>query len=151
VKRGKYQITGNTAIMLSQLLFVKAFFDTNEKYQWILKHAGRLTIFKHKKRFDIDMVLGGKMPEFTQRAIVKQYLEAGFKLKHTKVIETTALLWYQCRVVHDGPTGYYHEQLRHTSSEDPVVLEPENLLHELKDFDEALGYIREKTGKRKTK
>jgi hypothetical protein len=149
--KGNYRITGNTAKTLSQLLFARAFLDTNEKYKRMFKRMGKIPAFKHaNKSFDVDTVLDGKMPALAQRSLIKQYMSAGFKLKHSKVIETGAWRWYQCRVVHEGPTGYYYEQLKRTNPEDPVVVEPENLLHELKDFDEALGYTREKTGKRKT-
>jgi hypothetical protein len=148
--KGNYQITGNTAKTLSQLLFVRALLDTNEKYSRMFKRMGKIPMFKHgKKRFDVNKVLDGKVPALAQRALIKQYMDAGFKLKHSRVIETTAWRWYQCRVVHDGPTGYYYKQLKQTTTEDPVIVQPENLLHELKDFDEALGYSREKTGKRK--
>jgi hypothetical protein len=149
--KGNSQMTGITAKMISQLVFIRAILDTNEKYSRMLKRMGKIPVLKHgKKQFDVDSVLDGKMPELAQRLLIKQYMDAGFKLKHSKVIETTAWRWYQCRVVHDGPTGYYYQQLKRTAPEDPVVVEPENLLHELKDFDDALGYIREKTGKHKT-
>jgi hypothetical protein len=149
--KGNYRITGNTAKTLAMLVFAWALRDTNEKYNRMFKKIGKIPMFKHgKKQFDVDTVMGGKMPALAQRSLINQYMKAGFKLKHSKVIETTAWRWYQCRVVHDGPTGYYHQQLKYTTPEDPVVVEPENLLHELKEFDEALGYIREKTGKRKT-
>jgi hypothetical protein len=150
--KGKYHITGKTAKTLLQLVFVRVLFDTNEKYHRMFKRMGKIPMFKRgKKQFDVDTVLDGKMPALAQRDLIKQYMDAGFKLKHTKLIETGAWRWYQCRVVNEGPTGYYYQQLKKTTPEDPVVVEPENLLHELKDFDEALGYIREKTGKRKTK
>jgi len=149
--KGDYRITGNTSETLAMLVFVRALLDTNEKYHRIFKKMGRIPMFKHgKKRFDVDTVLDGKMPTLAQRSLIKQYMDAGFKLKHGRIIETTAWRWYQCRVAHDGPTGYYYQQLKQTTPEDPIVVEPENLLHELKEFDEALGYSREKTGKRKT-
>jgi hypothetical protein len=65
------------------------------------------------------------------------------ELKHSKNIEITAWHWYQCRVVYEGPTAYYYKQLKQTTPEYPVVVEPENLVHELKEFDEALGYPKE--------
>lgn len=148
--RGDYRVTGNKADKVGMLVLARALFDTNEKYRRIFKRMGKIPAFKHgKKRFTVDMAMDGKLPALAQRSLVKQYMEAGFKLKHGKVIETTAWRWYQARVVHDGPTDYYHEQLKKTTPEDPVIVEPENLLHELKDFDEALGYSRKKTGKRK--
>lgn len=100
--------------------------------------------------FDVDTVLDGKIPALAQRNLISQYMEAGFKLKHGRIIETTAWRWYQCRVACDGITGYYHKQLKQPTKEDLVVVEPENLNHELKEIDEALGYVREKTGKSKT-
>jgi len=149
--KGDYRVTGNTSNTLTMLVFARALLDTNEKYCRMFKRMGRIPMFKHgKKRFAVDTVLDGDMPALAQRSLIKQYMEAGFKLKHGRVIETTAWRWYQCRVVHDGPTGYYYQQLKQTTPEDPVIVEPENLLHELKEFDEALGYSRGKTGKRKT-
>lgn len=149
--KGNYRITGDTSKTLGMLIFVRALFDTNEKYHRMFKRMGRIPMFKHgKKLFAVDTVSDGKLPALGQRALIKQYMDAGFKLKHGRIIETSAWRWYQCRVVHDGPTGYYYKQLKQTTEEDMVLVEPENLLHELKEFDEALGYIREKTGKRKT-
>jgi len=149
--KGDYRITGNTSNTLAMLVFVRALLESNEKYYRMFKKMGRIPMFKHgKKLFAVDTVLDGEMPALAQRSLIKQYMEAGFKLKHGKIIETTAWRWYQCRVVHDGPTGYYHKQLKQTTQEDMVVVEPENLLHEMKALDEALGYTREKTGKRKT-
>ncbi len=124
--KGNYRITGNTSKTLGMLVFVRTLLDTNEKYYKKLKRAGRIHMFKHgKKLFDVETVLYGKMPALAQRSLIKQYMEAGFKLKHGNVIETGAWRWYQCRVVHDGPTGYYHEQLKRTTQEDMAIVEPE--------------------------
>lgn len=148
--KGDYRVTGNTSSILENLIFIRALLDTNEKYYRTYKRMGRIPMFKRGKRsFSVDEVLDGRMPALAQRSLISQYMKAGFKLKHGKIIETTAWRWYQCRVVNDGPTAYYYKQLREPTKEDPVIVEPENLSHELKNFDEALGYTRGKTGKRK--
>ncbi len=149
--KGNYRITGNTSDTLAMLVFVRALLDTNEKYKRIIKRFSRIPALKYgKRRFSVEAVLDGDMPALAQRSLIKQYMEAGYKFKHSRIIETTAWRWYQCRVVHNGPTAYYYQQLKQTTMEDMVVVEPENLLHELKEFDAALGYSRKKTGKRKT-
>jgi hypothetical protein len=149
--KGKYRMTGDTSHTLLTLIMLRVVLDTNEKYNSMFKRLVKIPMHRHgQKLYSVGAVLDGKMPDLAQRSLVKQYMEAGFKLKHNKVIETKAWRWYQCRVVHDGPTEYFYQQMKQTSPEDKEVVEPENLLHELKEFDEALGYTREKTGKRKS-
>jgi hypothetical protein len=148
---GNYRITGENSKILLSLITLRALLDTNEKYEQLFKRLGKIPMHRNgKKAYSIEAVLDGKMPALAKRSLVSNYLKAGFKLKHTSVIETTAWRWYQCRVVHDGPTEYYREQLRQTTPEDRVVIDPENLLHEIAEFDKALGYTREETGKRKS-
>jgi hypothetical protein len=148
--KGIYRVTIKTSKTLMMLILLRGILDTNEKYNRMFKRLVKIPMHRHgQKLYSVGAVLDGKMPDLAQRSLVKQYMEAGFKLKHNKVIETAAWRWYQCRVVHDGPTEYYYQQLKQPSPEDKEVVEPENLLHELKEFDDALGYTREKTGKRK--
>jgi hypothetical protein len=125
-------------------------YETNERFRNMINNLIKMPMLKHgKKVYNIENIIAWKIPVLAQRDLIRKYIEVGFKRIYRKDIEATAWRWYQCRVVHEGPTAYYYKQLKHKTEEDPVLVEPENLVHELTEFDKALGYPREKTGKRK--
>ena len=144
----EYKVNGNvqsslgTTILLPALI-KKLYGDTSaiEKTK-LLKHG--------KKDYDLPTVLERKIPDSADRFFTGQLKQAGYSKTSLEKIKTSAWRWYQCRVVCDGPTEYYNKQLKERSPKDRVVVEPENLIHEIKEFDDALGYRREKTGKRKS-
>lgn len=94
--KGNYKITGSTSNIIAILLLVRAISETNKKYRQIFKRMGKIPMFKHgNKMFNVETALDGKMSALAQRELINQYLDAGFKLKHNKKIETAAWRRYQ--------------------------------------------------------
>lgn len=77
-----------------------------------------------------------------QRFMAGQYKRAGYALRHDEKMAQIAWRWYQCRVVHSGPKEFC-DWLRRTEKE---YLEPDNVSHEIKECDEAMGYPRGSPG-----
>ena len=76
------------------------------------------------------------MPALAQRSLIKQYMDAGFKLKHSRVIETTAWRWYQCRVACSSIEDFCNKY----EKEGGIILDPKNVHKEIQPFDIAIGY-----------
>jgi hypothetical protein len=110
----------------------------------MLKEWERLKIMKvGDKIYDIKDIMSDEVTNRIHRNLTKKYRASGFMLIHDQTLEKKARRWYQCRVVYSGPEEYCREmQLKG----DP--LDPINLLHEIEDCDEVLGYPR-RTKKKK--
>ena len=116
--KGHYRITGNISNTLGMLVFVRALFDTDKKYYRIFKRMGRIPMFQRgKKLFDLDTVLDGKMPALAQRALIKQYMDAGFKLSTVELLRLLRGVGINAGLSMMNRTGYYYQQLKQGTPE----------------------------------
>jgi hypothetical protein len=136
---------------LGQAILARVMFEMFErKYKINLKLFIRTPVFKGGRRsYSVSEIMDGKVPVYDQRIIGSKMKGAGLKLHHDDPLDLGAWRWYQSRVVNSGPTEYYLKQLKKLNRFDKEVVSPENLSKQIKPYDEALGYIREKTGKLK--
>jgi hypothetical protein len=148
LKKGKRKVTAKSSKKLVGVISFKAFADI---YKVDIDDLGYLPFFQNgKQNYNVAAVMNGKMPARAKNELTHRCRKAGYSLKHDRKLKIWAWRWYQCRVVCSGPKEYYLRQLKKPSPEDIEIVEPENLSKEIKPYDEAIGYLRAKTGKPKT-
>lgn len=141
--KGKYKITASISNTLATMVLIRAMIET---YNMNFNKLGKIPMLKHGKHlYSVDTVMAGNLPDRAYRSLVSQYLGAEYRRMNDSRIDNIAKHWYQCRVVHSGPKEYCLHLLKTTGE----ILDPANLSNEIKECDEAIGYAREKTGKRK--
>lgn len=146
--KGKYKVKASNDTLVCTI--IGAALAEESAISTGLEKVTELSMYRYgNKRYSANAINEGALPDGAKRFLTSQALLAGFKIKNDQTLAKSAYRWYQCRVTHDGPTEYYFNQLKERSKEDPEIVTPENLLHEIKVFDDALGYEREKTGKHK--
>jgi len=140
--KSKYKVTALSSKALPLAVIMKAYLEVKPMN---MKRYEQAPMYLHgKKIYSMRAVTSGKIPRRVQRALNKDFIGAGFKLKHDDKLDREAGWWYQCRVVYSGPEEFCRELALRGE-----VLDPANVSKEIKEFDEAMGYPREKTGKHK--
>jgi hypothetical protein len=140
--KGKYKVTALSSKALPLAVIMKAYLEVKPMN---LKRYEQAPMYLHgKKLYTVKSVTTGRIPRRVQKALNKDFIGAGFKLKHDDKLDREARWWYECRVVHSGPEEFCRELALKGE-----ILDPANVSKEIKEYDEAIGYPREKTGKRK--
>ena len=133
--RGKYKITAFTSRNLFLTIWMCSLVETQ---RFRLKDWERLKIIKiGNKTYDIGEITYDEVTRRIHSNLVKQYKNSGWLLKHDYVLDQKAWRWYQSRVVCSGPEEYCRKlQL------EGETINSANLSNEIRECDEALGYLR---------
>lgn len=109
--------------------------------------VAELKWFRHgKKLYSIHPDKVEEMPDLAHRELVTQSIEAGLQSWSTDKLVKIGRWWYGSRVVHDGPQAY----CLHPATTRKESIDPAYLSNEIRVCDEAMGYEREKRGRRRT-
>jgi hypothetical protein len=141
-EKRKYKVTAFNSKALPLAVIMKAYLEVKPMN---LKRYEQAPMYLHgKKLYTVKSIATGGIPTRVQKALNKDFIGAGFKLKHDDKLDREAKWWYECRVVYSGPEEFCRELALKGE-----ILDPANVSKEIKEYDEAIGYPREKTGKRK--
>ena len=131
----KNKIKPSNAEMLGQTICILALSVRNEM---LLEQVDKAKIIRSEKSiFTVEDMLNRTMTAKLNRAATKNFKKSGFFLKHEDTIESTALKWYQCRIVYSGPEEYCLKLALKGETE-----YPSNVSQQIKVCDEAMGYPR---------
>jgi hypothetical protein len=142
-KKGIYKVTALNSITLVQVIGSLSLIEYNKiaLSEWerikVMKIGGRV--------YNIIDIMSDEVTARVHRELSKNYRLAGFLQKHDQKITNTAERWYQSRIEYSGPEEYCNKLLL----EKKISLYPENISNEIKECDEAVGYLR--AGKKEPK
>ena len=136
----KNKIKPSKAEMLGQTICILALSVRNEM---LLEQVDKAKIIRSEKSiFTVEDMLNRTMTAKLNRAATKNFNKSGFFLKHEDTIESTALKWYQCRIVYSGPEEYCRQLALKGETE-----YQSNVSQQIKVCDEAMGYPRRNSKK----
>ncbi len=142
-KRGKARVTLARSEKLEQAIVLQAFWEVNGiNFEDVM---GMKSFPYGKESYSLNLEMNEKLPDRAKREIVGQSIEAGFERLDVEKIAMIALHWYESRVVHAGPQEY----CLYLAKTEEESLDVSNLSNEIRICDQALGYERLKTGRRK--
>ena len=131
----KNKINPSKAETLGQAIYVLAESVRNEM---LLEQVDKAKIIRSGKRlFTVEDMLNRTMTAKLNRVATRNFKKSGFNLKHEDTVESTAMKWYQCRVVYSGPEEYCLKLALKGETE-----YPSNVSQQIKVCDEAMGYPR---------
>ncbi|MFC1864757.1 hypothetical protein ACFLYG_02905 [Chloroflexota bacterium] len=129
------KINPNNSDTLVQAIFTLVL---SIRHEMLLEQVDKAKIIRSRKRlFTVEDMLNRTMTDKLNRAATRNFKKSGFFLKHEDTIESTAMKWYQCRVVYLGPEEYCRQLELKGETE-----YPSNISNEIKICDEAMGYPR---------
>ena len=132
--KGKYKVTALSSKTLPLVVIAKAYLEVKPLN---LKRFEQAPMYLHgKKLYTLRDVNNRTIPRRVQKSITRDYLDAGFKLKHDDKLDRVARWWYQCRVVYSGPEEFCRELLLGGGEN----LDPANVSKEL--FERAQNQLR---------
>jgi hypothetical protein len=145
IKKGKYKIVpgNNNSWLMQSILFMTAMVHYKLTMNRVIQMY-KIRIYR-KKIVNFEDVLCKQPTSRMHRRIIVDAKNAKLFLVHDAKVYQTAERWYQCRVVYSGPEEFCRQQLLSNKEE----LYPASVNKEIRECDEAMGYPREKTGKRK--
>jgi len=132
LKTGKYRVKTEEAIWLFYSVFLETLMDhgvnnPNFNKTKVFEFCGQL--------LDPSTFMDGTTKNRVHRKRTKLYDKFGWKLRHDHKLIKKAELWYQVRVIFNGPTEYCRSK-DFISEETP---DPNDILKEIKICDEALS------------
>ncbi|MFX1537131.1 MAG: hypothetical protein ACFFDI_23210 [Promethearchaeota archaeon] len=131
----KNKINPNNSDTLVQALFILVL---SIRHELLLEQVEKANIIRSKRElFTVEDLLNRTMTSKLNRAATRNFKSSGFCLTHEDTIESTALKWYQCRVVYSGPEKYCRQM-----DLKGVTEYPSNVSRQIKACDEAMGYPR---------
>jgi hypothetical protein len=140
--RRRAKVTASTSEALVQAIVFQAYCEMKGLK---IDKLAEMKTFKHgNKSYSLSPEKAGDMSERAKREQVRLSIEASFKSVDVERLGRSALWWYESRVVHEGPLDYCNYLAKTTEEE----LDPSYLSNETRVCDQALGYEREKRGKR---
>jgi hypothetical protein len=142
-EHGKVRISADNSDTLIQVILFQAYAEN--KGLKIDKIAELKSFNYGGKSYSIYPEKKDEMSYRAQRELVSESIDAGFESVDADKIVRVAEWWYQSRVVHNGPQEFCNYLLQ-TKEE---VLDPAYLSNEIRICDIALGYEREKRGRKK--
>jgi hypothetical protein len=142
-EHGKIRVNGENSDILVQAILFQAYAET--KGLKIDKVAELKSFNYGGKSYSINPEMKDQMSYRARRELTSESIEAGFESIDGDKVARIAEWWYQSRVVHNGPQEFCNYLLQ----EKEEVLDPAYLSNEIRICDIALGYEREKRGRRK--
>jgi hypothetical protein len=142
-EQNKVRVSAEKSDTLVQEILFQAYAET--KGLKIGKMAELKSFNYGGKLYSISPEKKNEMSYRARRELTSESIEAGFESIDGDKVARIAEWWYQSRVVHNGPQEFCSYMLK-TKNE---VLDPAYLSNEIRICDIALGYEREKRGRRK--
>lgn len=137
-KKGEYRLpSDNSDTLINSIIFAAGMAYNDSTFQ----RLEQVRMFNYNgTKLNLEELLNGNVPNSANRKLSKGYTKGGFRRKNEDKLEETAERWYQCRVVYSGPEQYCREMYKKTK----IPIYAGNVSNEIKQCDDALGYIREK-------
>lgn len=136
--KGKYKITAKSSKTLVEVVYLFSLSEIKKINLGIITGLGKIpAVVKRNNTYTFEDLVSKKVPRSIYSKLVDEYQKFGFGLKNEETIVKNAYIWCQCRIFYKSVEEYCNFGVENENG-----IESANIIHKIKECDEALNYPR---------